>query len=82
MLSQSRQPDTNGGQNKHRKQIACQHSGGNHQPWPQSDLQYNFMAFTDSRTISGFRNHKKHLSYTICILPVDLLLFSTITANS
>ncbi|EAW5932008.1 hypothetical protein FFV57_01195 [Salmonella enterica] len=35
MLSQSRQPDTNGGQNKHRKQIACQHSGGNHQPWPK-----------------------------------------------
>ncbi|EAS1996613.1 hypothetical protein AX334_01335 [Salmonella enterica] len=31
----ARQPDTNGGQNKHRKQIACQHSGGNHQPWPK-----------------------------------------------
>ncbi|EAB2295080.1 hypothetical protein EOI67_05220 [Salmonella enterica] len=52
MLSQSRQPDTNGGQNKHRKQIACQHSGGNHQPWPK-----RLSASTPLANIGVFRLH-------------------------
>ncbi|EBC7386524.1 hypothetical protein C7K91_12095 [Salmonella enterica] len=56
MLSQSRQPDTNGGQNKHRKQIACQHSGGNHQPWPKR-LSASTPLANPIRNIGVFRLH-------------------------